>query len=98
MVATPAYRVGDEVWVPCEVREGPFPNEKRVYIKMAGAEWFGFVGEQNIRAAGPGFSVRATVIHIGHDSIVLKISGQSPTNRALKTNVRDIPQYVPVAP
>ena len=34
---------GMVVWVPCEVRPGPFPNERKVYIKLDNSEWFGFV-------------------------------------------------------
>ena len=31
------------VWVPCEVRGGPFPDERMVYIESKVGEWFGFV-------------------------------------------------------
>lgn len=35
---------GDIVIVPCEVKSGPFPDERRIYLKTSyGDEWFGFV-------------------------------------------------------
>ena len=34
---------GAGVWVPCEVRPGPFCNERRVLIEDGDNEWFGFV-------------------------------------------------------
>lgn len=38
--------VGDGIWVPCRVGNGPFPDERRVSVDIDGNEWFGFV---NIR-------------------------------------------------
>ena len=34
---------GMVVWIPCEVRGGPFPDERRVYVGTEIGEWFGFV-------------------------------------------------------
>ena len=38
--------VGDGIWVPCRVANGPFPDERSVSVDIDGNEWFGFV---NIR-------------------------------------------------
>ena len=36
-------KVGAGVWVPCEVKPGPFDHERRVRINVEGNNWFGFV-------------------------------------------------------
>lgn len=37
-------RKGDIVAVPCQVKDGPFPDERRIYLKTGyGDEWFGIV-------------------------------------------------------
>ncbi|CAG1002571.1 hypothetical protein MYXO_03140 [Myxococcaceae bacterium] len=40
---------GRRVWVECEVKPGPFSNERLVRIVGPSGEWFGFVGEFLLR-------------------------------------------------
>lgn len=35
--------IGRFVWIPCEVRPGPFSDERLVKVADAEAEWVGFV-------------------------------------------------------
>lgn len=85
---------GMTVWIPCEVKGGPFPNERRVYVKTDKSEWFGFVNTSELRKGieeGPD-SVRAVVIDTDSKQLVLAIRGQSPASgpvlaeRSLITN------------
>lgn len=34
---------GNVVWIPCEVKPGPFPDERRVRLTSSLGEWVGFV-------------------------------------------------------
>jgi hypothetical protein len=34
---------GNVVWIPCEVKPGPFPDERRVRLTSDLGEWVGFV-------------------------------------------------------
>ena len=35
--------VGARVWIPCDVKPGPFSNERLVRIQENGSAWLGFV-------------------------------------------------------
>ena len=72
---------GASIWLPCEVRRGPFPDERIVYVKTTRGEWFGFVNVKELKnkvASGQDF-VRGVVLAVGSDHIVVGIEGQSPT-------------------
>jgi hypothetical protein len=44
-----ALTAGRRVWVECEVKPGPFSNERMVRIVGPSGEWFGFVGDFLLR-------------------------------------------------
>ncbi len=73
---------GDVVFLPCEVRSGPFPDERRVYLKLGDHEWMGFVNESEIR---DGKLVKATILRVTGDRVLLGIRGTSPTSRSFVT-------------
>src|SRR5438309_282115 len=80
-------RKGTVVWVLCEIRSGPFPNELRVYIKLDDHEWFGFVDLSQLRDKvdeGTDY-VRATIIAIQDERVVLGIRGETPVSRPIET-------------
>jgi hypothetical protein len=76
------------MWIPCEVKSGPFPNERRVYIKLDDMEWFGFVDVSQLKEKVPqGHDfVRATVIGVQKERVVLGIHGQAPASGPIETN------------
>ena len=48
--------VGQHVWVPCEVKPGPFPDERMVRVDSPVDHWIGFVPAARLREpvqAGP---------------------------------------------
>ncbi len=69
-----------EVWVPCSIQPGAFPNERIVIIKIDGEEWSGFVPvdfiEEKEKKTGP-TRVRAQVVEQAKDKILLQIPGDA---------------------
>jgi hypothetical protein len=44
-----ALRVGTKIWLPCEVKPGPFSDERFVLVSDGGRDWLGFVPENRLR-------------------------------------------------
>jgi len=43
-------RVGGFFWIPCEVKPGPFSDERVARIADADAEWVGFVATSSLQS------------------------------------------------
>jgi hypothetical protein len=85
-------------WVPCEVKSGPFPNERRVYVKIGNNEWFGFVDASQLKEGGKQEHdfVRAVILEVQPQGVVLGINGQSPASRPLETSSSEIDRFSPI--
>lgn len=73
---------GESVWVPCEVTDGMFPNERHIRITLPGEfEIEGFVPDQDVSED----RVRAVVAEITSDHAALLFRGEilSRTNPVL---------------
>lgn len=79
-------RKGMMVWIPCEVRGGPFPDERKVYVRSEIGEWFGFVNisELEKKVASGKDRVRGTILEVESTRALVGINGQSPASKALK--------------
>jgi hypothetical protein len=44
-----AIRAGMRVWIPCEVKPGPFSDERLVRVEREGGHWLGFVPDAVLR-------------------------------------------------
>jgi hypothetical protein len=89
------FKVGDQGWLWCEVRPGPFPNERRVYVKVGDSEWFGFVGISQLenKLVEGKDRVRAAIVAVHPNEIVLGLRGQSPASRPIQTTPSLIAEY-----
>ena len=74
------------VWIPCEVRSGPFPNERRVFVETAFSKWFGFVDLSELKESSGKQLVRAVVLAVLPNQVVLGIRGQSPANGPIQAS------------
>jgi hypothetical protein len=75
------------VWLPCEVKGGPFPNERRIYVNIDESEWFGFVDISQLKAKvdeGADY-IRAVVTGVQPERVVLSIRGHSPASNPIQT-------------
>lgn len=95
MAKAEAVRAGTVVWIPCEVRSGPFPNERRVYVKTGMSEWFGFVrtSELKDKVSEGEDRVQAVVLAVEPDRVVVGVRGQSPASGMIQARPSQIAEY-----
>ena len=75
------------IWIACLVRGGPFPDERRVYLKTDfGDEWFGFVQVRNLKAHGEGDTdhVAGRIVEDAEGYVVAQVYGSSPASGAIR--------------
>ncbi|HEY2106092.1 MAG TPA: hypothetical protein VGH29_09935 [Candidatus Binataceae bacterium] len=95
IVLKPKLKVGDELWVPAEIRLGPFAHERRVYLKIGDNEWLGFANESEVRDEK---LLRVRVLGVKGDSVVLGIRGISPHSRSFRTERATLIEHGAIAP
>ncbi len=73
--------IGDYIWIPCEVKPGPFSNERLVLLQSSVDEWMGFVQEFSLkeRIAEGENSVKAQVVDVNCELLTAKIFGEPLT-------------------
>ncbi len=77
---------GKKVWMPCDVKPGPFPDERLVRVKTDGIEWCGFVPASGLRTPvreGRTF-VYTTVLEVHGDSFIAAFPGESLTASSIR--------------
>jgi hypothetical protein len=69
---------GHVVWICCEVKPGPFTDERRVRLSSPLGEWLGFVPITFLREPilEGETAIKATVIDVNDDRFSAKIPGQ----------------------
>jgi|WetSurMetagenome_2_1015567.scaffolds.fasta_scaffold28059_5 hypothetical protein len=72
-------KAGATIWIPCEVKPGPFSNERLVRVTAAGAEWVGFVDERHLKDAHQAGAtlVRAKVTSVDAERFEARLPGHS---------------------
>jgi hypothetical protein len=79
-MATPKLKVGDLVWIPCEVKPGPFSNERVVRVATPdGSSWVGFVDVRYLKEPieKGTTAIKARVLSINHDTFEVSLPGHS---------------------
>lgn len=77
-----AFSIGQYVWVPCEVKPGPFADERMVQCSSPSGQWLGFVsiaGLRNPLAEGRS-EVKAVVLDLLDDYLRLQVLGAPVAN------------------
>ena len=70
---------GASVWIPCEVVQGPFSDERNVQVGSPEGQWAGFVSSAFLRddiLAGS-TAVRATIVEVNDRSVSARLPGQT---------------------
>ncbi len=72
------YEAGRLVWIPCEVKPGPFSDERIIRIPSERGEWVAFVHVNELRnpvAEGSSF-VRAVILNVDGGRFKARIAGE----------------------
>ena len=85
------------MWLPCEVKPGPFSDERMVLVKGDDSEWFGFVNVRWLRKdrTGPN-EVLAKVVDVEWPSYRARIPGFAPKSGLFQGRIEG--KLVRVAP
>ena len=84
--------VGAKMWLPCQVKPGPFSNERMVLVQDDIGQWFGFVdvrwlkgGEDEGRD-----QVLAKIVDIDGPQFKARIPGYAPQRRLFQGRVERV--------
>ena len=74
--------IGEHIWIPCEVKPGPFSNERLVLLESPKDKWLGFVQEYSLhdKAAEGADCVKAEVVNVNCEFLTARIFGEPLTN------------------
>jgi hypothetical protein len=77
-----SYQVGDLVWIPCEVKPGPFSDERIIRINSARGPWVGFVPAHALRESVKEGStaVRAVIVQENGTHFNARVAGEPVTS------------------
>ena len=69
---------GTFVWVPCEVKPGPFPDERRVRLTSPFNEWVGFVSVAYLQEPilEGKTKIRVVVVDVKNDRFSARVPGE----------------------
>lgn len=76
--------IGEYIWIPCEVKPGPFSNERLVLLQSKVDEWMGFVQSYSLKndvSEGEN-SVKGQVVDVNCEVLTAKIFGEPLTSSA----------------
>lgn len=77
------YQPGGQIWIPCEVKPGPFPDERMVRIESDGAPWVGFVPVESLQqpiTQGSTY-VRAVIVNVTGNRLEARVPGEPVASR-----------------
>ena len=94
-------QVGDKVWLRCEVKPGPFSNERLVRIPLPEGPWVGFVDTGALKDAVETGStdVLARVTKVVGSTVTAIVQGHALDTRYVQTpsaTVRKVQPSVPL--
>jgi len=80
-------KVGENVWIPCEVKPGPFPDERLVRVVSDAGEYVAFVRTRWLRdpAVRKGqTSIVGEIVAVSGPSFTARFPGIAPLGRTYK--------------
>jgi hypothetical protein len=75
------WKVGETVWIPCEIREGAFPGENLIICQTVDQEISGFVSDSELDKKSS--RVRAIVAGVINGKITVRFRGDFFTTAGL---------------
>lgn len=85
--------VGKPVWVSCEVKPGPFDDERLVRVRLNGSTWVGFV--PSLHLADPSVEsgetqVKARILDVDRGTFTAKVLGHSISSQPLHGSLDEV--------
>lgn len=93
-------QVGDRVWLPCEVKPGPFSNERLVRIQLLTDIWVGFVDTNALKDQLETGSthVLALITAIEEDEVTALVQGHAFDTRQVQASTAKVQPVVSLSP
>jgi hypothetical protein len=91
--------VGQTLWLPCEVKPGPFPDERMVRIETdRGGQWVGFVPVWLLKepVEKGRTHVKAVVAEVREDTFSAKLPGHFVTSGMIEGQSSRVERIGPV--
>ena len=91
-----ALEAGRLIWIPCDVKPGPFSDERIVRIRSDRNEWLAFVPVDALRnpiREGSTF-VRAVIVRVNGGHFSAKVAGEPLTSSLFEGT---LPRVEPIA-
>lgn len=71
---------GDEIWIPCEVKPGPFTDERMVRVGLPDNQWVGFAPAwalKNPDVSEGRTEIRAKVVEVEDEYVSVRLPGHA---------------------
>ena len=94
----PQLKIGELVWLRCEVKPGPFPNERLVRIKLPSKQWMGFVDTKALKEpveTGKTY-VLARITQVKEKTVLATVQGHALDSRHVQESTDKVVPVVPV--
>lgn len=82
--------IGEAIRIPCEVKPGPFSDEKFISFDTVEGVVSGFVDERDIEQSGSRFFVPGVVKEVAPDRIVVIVRGSFFQTNGIATVARSV--------
>jgi hypothetical protein len=91
--------VGARIWFPCEVKPGPFSDERLVRVSESGHEWIGFVPSHHLKESilEGRTQIPALVVSVSGESFTVRFPGEALTPSLFEGVVSRIRPVGPLA-
>lgn len=86
-------RKGANVWLPCQTKGGPFPDERLVLIELDETKWAGFINARWLKdkkLIEGNNEVLATISSIEDETYSVIIPGFAPNSDRLEGRIEDL--------
>ena len=86
-------RKGANVWLECQTKSGPFPDERLVLIELDHTKWAGFINvrwlkdQDHVEGSN---EVLATISSVENGNFSVIVPGESPSSDRLEGRVEDL--------
>lgn len=92
-------KVGDRIWLPREVKPGPFSNERSTRIQPPSEPWIGFVDVTALKEPIEKGNtwVLAQIVAVEKDSVTALVQGHSFNTRQVHTSAVEVYPVVSVS-